>query len=228
MQSQSLAKSHLGQPQPVTPTVARRALVASTMLSALVGLSGLTSLAMAQQGTKRTAPAELLAFTNNGAPWRLMGSGVLRFFGFRAYDANLWTTSAAANPLEDPSLFALEIDYNTALKSEEIVKVSIAEMRRLRKPGDAQMQRWTEQLQKAFPSVQKGDKLVGVNVPNVGVRYFFNGKQTAEINDPQLSEAFFAIWLDPATKKPELRSALLGTGANASPTNSASGSAKEK
>ena len=153
-----------------------------------------------------------------------MGSGALRLLGFRAYDANLWATSATANPLEDQSLFALEIDYNTALRSEEIVKLSIAEMGRLRKPGDAQVRRWTEQLQKAFPSVQKGDKLVGVNVPNVGVRYFFNGKQTAEINDPQLSEAFFAIWLDPATKRPELRNALLGSASS----DNATAAAKDK
>lgn len=221
MQSQSLLKSQLGRSVPASPAVARRGVVLGVMLSALVGLSGL---AVAQQSTKRAAPAELSAFANNGAPWRLMGSGALRFLGFRAYDANLWATSATANPLEDQSLFALEIDYNTALRSEEIVKLSIAEMGRLRKPGDAQVRRWTEQLQKAFPSVQKGDKLVGVNVPNVGVRYFFNGKQTAEINDPQLSEAFFAIWLDPATKRPELRNALLGSASS----DNATAAAKDK
>jgi len=31
-----------------------------------------------------------------------------------------------------------------------------------------------------------------------------------EIRDPEFAEAFFAIWLDPRTRDPELRQQLLG------------------
>ena len=167
----------------------------------------------AQQAPRRAPPpAELAAFTSQSAPWRMLGTGALRFFGFKAYDASLWVMSASTDPLKDKATLALDIEYNTALKAEEIVNVSLVEMARLRKASEAQIRTWTAQMQKTFPAVQKGDKLLGVHLPTVGARFFFNGKLIAEINDPAFSEAFFAIWLDPATKRPELRSALLGAG----------------
>jgi Chalcone isomerase-like len=58
--------------------------------------------------------------------------------------------------------------------------------------------------------VKSGDKLTGVFLPKQGTRFFFNGRLTAEINDPAFGDAFFAIWLDEKTKQPGLRRALLG------------------
>ena len=160
------------------------------------------------------APAELGAF-GSGAPWQMQGSGALRFFGFKAYDANLWTTapvSSAVNPFTAKSLYALEIVYNTGIKAEEIINVSMVEMARLRRLSDAQLAAWTTEMQRSFPSVVKGDRLTGLHVPNVGTRFFFNARLISEINDPAFGDAFFAIWLDNGTKRPELRKQLLGQG----------------
>jgi Chalcone isomerase-like len=159
----------------------------------------------------RATPSELSAFPAS-SPWALMGSGVLRFFGFKAYEAHLWTGAATTNPLLSKSLFALEIEYSTAIKAEEIVNVSLVEMARLRSPSDAQIKSWSADLKKAFPDVKSGDKLTGVYVPKLGTRFFFNSRLTTEISDPAFGDAFFAIWLDDKAKKPELRRALLGQG----------------
>lgn len=172
----------------------------------------------AKAPTLPKVPSELSAFGQN-ATWQMLGTGALRFFGFKAYDANLWvvgagranpTTNLTPNPLADKSLFALEIVYNTGIKAEEIVNVSLIEMARLRKLSDAQIKAWTADMQRTFPNVSQGDRLTGVYVPKVGTRFFFNSKLIAEINDPAFGDAFFAIWLDEGTKRAELRRALLG------------------
>lgn len=155
-------------------------------------------------------PTELGAF-GQGAPWQMQGTGALRFFGFKAYDANLWTTgSPKANPLADKNLFALEIVYNTSIKAEEIVNVSLVEMARLKKLTDVQIKTWTADMQRTFPNVAQGDRFTGVFVPKVGTRFFFNARLIAEINDPAFGDAFFAIWLDEGTKRADLRRSLLG------------------
>ncbi len=162
-----------------------------------------------EKGTKRIAPVELNAFPSP-TPWTLMGSGALRFFGFKAYDAYLWSAALSPNPLASKSLFALEIDYTTSIKADEIANVSLVEMARLRNLNDTQIKAFTADLKKAFPDVKSGDKLTGVFVPGKGTRFFFNGRLTSEINDPAFGDAFFAIWLDEKTKQPGLRRALLG------------------
>lgn len=155
-------------------------------------------------------PSELAVF-GQGTAWQLQGTGALRFFGFKAYDANLWSAAGVkSNPLVDKKLFSLEIVYNTGIKADEIVNVSLIEMARLKKLTDAQIKSWTADMQRSFPNVVSGDRLTGVYVPKVGTRFFFNSRLIAEINDPAFGDAFFAIWLDEGTKRAELRKQLLG------------------
>ena len=157
------------------------------------------------------APAELLGF-NQADAWQLQGSGALRFFGFKAYDAKLWSAGGLkTNPLTDKALFALEIVYDTKIKAEEIVNVSLVEMARLRKLTDLQIKTWTADMQSTFPSVVSGDRFTGVFVPKIGTKFFLNSRLIAEINDPAFGDAFFAIWLDDGTKRPDLRKSLLGS-----------------
>ena len=174
-----------------------------------------SALALAQSTPRAVAakaPTELGAF-GSGTPWQLMGTGALRFFGFKAYDAHLWNSgpaAAGANPFTAKGLYALEIVYNTGIKAEEIVNVSLVEMARLRKLSEAQVKSWTLEMQRTFPSVVTGDRLTGLHVPKVGTRFFFNSRLISEINDPAFGDAFFAIWLDEGTKRADLRKQLLG------------------
>jgi len=59
--------------------------------------------------------------------------------------------------------------------------------------------------------VRKGDRITGVNLPPGIVRFYFNGQPIGEIDDPEFTRAFFGIWLDPRTSRPEFRKRLLGT-----------------
>jgi hypothetical protein len=85
---------------------------------------------------------------------------------------------------------------------EEMVKVSPATP----KPALAG---YMAALRRAFPNVEDGDRITALHMPGSGVRFFHNGKPTAEIVDPAFAAPFFDIWLSPRTSEPRLRAALL-------------------
>lgn len=152
------------------------------------------------------APDELSAF---GPAWMLQGSGVLRFFGFKAYDAHLWLSPAGAR-FSYASPFALDIRYDMSIKGEDIINTSLIELSRITPATSEQLKAWTGLMNSIFVDVKSGDRLVGVHLPERGVRFFLNGRLIGESDDAAFSVAFFNIWLHPQTKRPELRAQLLG------------------
>jgi hypothetical protein len=70
--------------------------------------------------------------------------------------------------------------------------------------------RWRAELERAFPDVRPGDRLVGVHLPGQPLRFYYNGALYSEIQEPRLAQAFFGLWLDPRTSEPEMRRRLLG------------------
>lgn len=141
---------------------------------------------------------------------RLQGSGVMRFFGLRIYEARLWTTPGfkpedyAARPI------ALELIYDRRLDGPAIAERSVAEMRRIGSFDEAQAKRWLALMTKAFPDVCAGDRLLGLSDGHGDVRFFHNGHLTAQTVDAEYARLFFGIWLAPQTSAPALRQSLLG------------------
>ena len=151
-------------------------------------------------------PPELSPYSAN---WTAKGQGTLRFFGFKAYDATLWLPSADAT-FSFARPFALDIRYATGIKGKDISNTSLIELQRLSRSSPEQITAWATFMDATFTDVKSGDQLIGVHLPNAGIRFFLNGKLAGESADLAFSEAFFKIWLDPKTKRPELRNALLG------------------
>ena len=141
---------------------------------------------------------------------RLVGSGQLRFMGFRVYEARLWAPDALAAASWDTQPFVLELQYHRALPGEQIAARSLDEMRRQGAPDAATAERWLAALKAAFPDVKDGDRLSGLHQPGEGARIFHNGSLRAEWREPPLARRFFGIWLSPQTSDPALREALLG------------------
>ena len=108
--------------------------------------------------------------------------------------------------------FALELTYHRSIERDDLVEASLKEIRRLN--GDAinaaQLQRWQAQMRRAFVDVQPGERIIGVHLPDQGARFYAGTRLQHEIADPEFARAFFAIWLDPRTRNPELRARLLG------------------
>ena len=139
--------------------------------------------------------------------WRIQGQGEMRWFGFRLYQASLWAPGGrwqAAQP------YALELRYARDIPSVRLVQASIEEMQRLGSADDARLARWKLDLERVFPDVRSGDVIHGLHLPQHGAEFYHQGKLTGRIEDVEFASAFFAIWLDPRTREPELRARLLG------------------
>jgi len=145
---------------------------------------------------------------------RLVGKGRLSVWGFQVYDARLWANPGfqAGNFTNQP--LALELSYLRSFDSQAVAERSISEMRRSAPVSDELAEKWATAMTRVLPSVKKGDRLMGVHRPGVGVSFWMNGKPTGEIRDAEFARLFFGIWLAPSTSEPGLRTALLaGAGA---------------
>lgn len=133
-----------------------------------------------------------------------LGSGEFRRLGLSIYRATLWTTEAAR--VEPP--YALAIEYRRRISGPRLAAASLDEMRALAKVGEERLASWGRRLEAVFPDVQPGDVIVGTHRPQ-GASFHHNGRWLADVDDVEFAQAFFAIWLDPRTRAPELRAALL-------------------
>jgi hypothetical protein len=166
--------------------------------------------AFAQPATGETRP-ELQTVLPQA---QLVGKGRLTFWGFQVYDARLW-----ANPGFKPEGFgtdalALELSYLRGFDGQAVAERSIAEMRRSATISDEQAEKWMAAMVKVLPDVKKGDRVMGVHRPGVGVAFWMNGQPTGDIRDAQFARLFFGIWLAPNTSEPGLRSALMAGAAS--------------
>ncbi|MBA5606075.1 chalcone isomerase family protein [Duganella sp. FT3S] len=166
--------------------------------------------------------AGLLAGLLVGAPchavgWRdelpqavALGSGDLRWLGFRIYHATLW---AGQRPFQPERPFALQLRYYRNISRERLVQASLDEMRRLGRANvdAATLTQWESKLTRAFTDVAPDDELIGVYAPAHGMRMYNRQGLLADIDDVPLARAFFGIWLDESTRDQGLRSKLLGT-----------------
>jgi len=144
---------------------------------------------------------------------RLSGSGEMRMFGFSIYNAQFWSPRPiSGDPLTAHQPFALELTYSRAISRDDLVAASLKEIRRLslNSLSPELMARWTQEMQQAFVDVRPGDRITGVYTPGEGVRFYVGDKLQHEVKDEAFAKAFFAIWLDPRTRNPELRAQLLG------------------
>ena len=131
----------------------------------------------------------------------------MRVFGFAVYDGWYW---AVTRDFSTAQPFALDLHYHRALDGTKIAERSAEEIAKLGYGTPAERSRWADAMKAIFPSVGKGDRLTGVNVPALGARFFHNGRPIGEVADPSFARAFFGIWLDPRTSRPEYRRRLLG------------------
>lgn len=153
------------------------------------------------------APAQALPeAAREDGDWRRRGSGDMTWFGLDLYRATLWVSGEAAGAPAPP--LALVLEYRRAIPAERIVQASEEEMRRLG-AGESDLARWTAAMRALFPDVAPGDTITGIHLPGAGARFYFREKRLGDIAENEFARHFFAIWLDPRTRAPRLRDALL-------------------
>ena len=139
-----------------------------------------------------------------------VGHGELRWFGLHIYRATLWSEH---QPFDANAPFALELTYERSISRERFLQTSMDEIKRLSgaQATAAKLKQWEQELSRVFPDVVEGDQLIGVYLPQHGCLFYDKQKLLADITDPELAQAFFAIWLDPRSKDSSLRAHLLGS-----------------
>ncbi len=140
---------------------------------------------------------------------QLIGSGTMRWLGFRIYQASLW---APRRPLDPDQAFALQLQYHVRVTRDKLAATSIEEIQRMSPTLIAAptLARWKAELLRAFVDVTDGDELVGVYLPRRGMRLYDRDRMLAEIGDAELARAFFNIWLGQPSRDDSLRRSLLG------------------
>ena len=179
----------------------REAALAMWLIAACVATLVSPNLAFA---AAPSLPAPVAALAPDARP---VGGGEMRVFGFAVYDGWYW---ASAPDCSIARPFALDLHYHRALDGSKIAERSVEEIAKLGYGTAAERSRWGEAMKAIFPSVGKGDRLTGVNIPSGGARFFHNGRPIGEVADPSFARAFFGIWLDPSTSRPDFRARLLG------------------
>ncbi len=184
----------------------------------LLGLGGALSL-LAPVVALRTGQAGAAATVNHAlsalpplvvaqsGELRRLGAGTMRWFGLHVYDAALWVRDAS---WDSADTFALDIVYGRDITGKALAESSITEMKRVGFTDETRHARWLPAMVRMFPDVGRGDRLVGLNLKGGGAAFFNQDRSLGTIDDPVFARAFFAIWLDPRTREPQLRNRLLG------------------
>jgi hypothetical protein len=156
--------------------------------------------------TAAIAPEHVLRYVDDARP---LGAGRLTWYGLHVYDARLYVTRGfdAAQPETQP--LALELTYARKLSGHAIAERSHEEIVRLAVGTGEQRARWLADMKALFPDVKSGQRLAGIYRPNAPTRFYLDGRFLGEVADPDFGRAFFAIWLDPRTSAPKLRTSLL-------------------
>lgn len=141
---------------------------------------------------------------------RAAGRGKLTWFGLQVYDARLYVPERGFDADDFASQrFALEMTYARRLDGKSIAERSGVEIEKLGFGTEDQRAAWLREMSKIFPDVAAGQRLAGLHLANGATRFYFDGRFIGAIDDPAFGRAFFAIWLDPRTSAPKLRTELL-------------------
>ncbi|MDJ0807002.1 MAG: chalcone isomerase family protein [Gammaproteobacteria bacterium] len=144
---------------------------------------------------------------SSGIPdYHPVGKGKLTWLGMTVYEATLLTPNGTFEP-EQP--FALRIDYRFGFSRTELAQSSIKEIEKLhgKHPDKATLR---SQLESVFRDVANGDHIIGVYQPGEGAAFYSDNQLLGRLDNPELAQTFFSIWLSPHTREPELRAQLLG------------------
>ena len=136
--------------------------------------------------------------------------GKLTFLGMSVYSAYYYCVEPSRCSWSPEEPFALQLVYHRSLVGAMIAERSVDEIAKLGYGTPDQRARWGALMKQIFPDVVDSDRIVGVNLPQSGARFYYNGNAIGEIQDREFAKAFFGIWLDPRTSEPALRKKLLG------------------
>jgi hypothetical protein len=172
--------------------------------------------------SEHSLPAPL---KQEGVAARMVGGGLLTWFGFEIYEASLWTTDgnfAGLDNLQQPT--ALSLWYRRGFSRERLIEITQNGWTEFNLATPLQQERWSAQLAKIWVDTEKGSNMTALVTPGGETRFYNAQRFLGSVTDAAFGPAFLGIWLDArtqGTRLENLRAALLGNSDAASCKNSA-------
>ncbi|MBY6186401.1 chalcone isomerase family protein [Marinobacter hydrocarbonoclasticus] len=136
-----------------------------------------------------------------------VGESRLKVLWFPIYHARLYSDDGRFDGIEAP--LALDLLYLRDIDAQDLVAHTRSEWKRLDLYRKDASEGWLSTLTKLWPNVAKGDRLTLVMGPEQST-FYHNGDPLGTIAGSQFGPDFLAIWLDPDSRYPKLRNALIG------------------
>ena len=123
-----------------------------------------------------------------------------RWWGFKIYNAQVWTPKADQPNFEQEVL--LHLTYARDIKDEDLLESTYDEWEDL-KLLNSKSQQWLKELKVIWPDVKKGDSLT--TYWDGKVTHFYQGKKLlGTVTDKAFGPIFLKIWLHPKSKTRKL------------------------
>ncbi len=168
-----------------------------------VSVTGLSLCLLLLSGQQAQATEEPLDDHPN---LRAVGSGALTWWGVTLYEATLLAPDGQFRP---DAPHALQIAYRYGFSREQLARATLKEIERLQGEREDR-EALFDRFRTLFIDVAPGDRITGIHLPGQGADFYGPQGYLGRLPDPTLAAAFFEIWLDPRTRKPDLRRQLLG------------------
>lgn len=143
-----------------------------------------------------------------------IGSGELTWFGLQVYKARLLDADGQYDQGGQDGALALEITYQRDIPRDRLLDTTEREWNRLEGAlnisGRSLVDDWLGQLEKIWPDVATGDRIIALHEPDGATRFYGNDGLLGIVDDPRFGPAFLGIWLHPDTRSADLRTALIG------------------
>ncbi|MEM9014338.1 MAG: chalcone isomerase family protein [Pseudomonadota bacterium] len=145
--------------------------------------------------------------TDTQTTFKKIGEASFKLAWLRVYDAELYV-SGEEFAWEEP--FKLTLTYNRDITQYRFVKSSIGEISRTSGFKEDDLAYLKEPLEACFPPVEKGDTITGYAVNRDRVDFYFNGTQSCALEEENIRELFFGIWLSENTRSQKNSEKLRG------------------
>nr|WP_323780912.1 hypothetical protein [Amylibacter sp.] len=138
----------------------------------------------------------------------LQGQAASRLWGFKLYDAQLWTGSNGA--FDQNQKFALSLRYAYDFSADLLARTSIKEIVRVEGGNVKDHKALEDQLRACLVDVSDGVRVTGVSESASRASMYVNGQKTCTFSYPRLRDRFFGIWLAPTSRDTRAASKLRG------------------
>lgn len=141
---------------------------------------------------------------------QLKGKHTARYWGFKLFNAELWTNRTEKFTFDQQ--FALTLNYFYPFSSNFLAWSSVQEIARVEGSSPKRYVKLEQQLKNCLVSVHKGTRITSVADSATTMVMYVNGHKSCTLHYPNLRERFFGIWLAPTSR--DARGALRLRGAN--------------